>query len=172
MGQIVKTRYGSCSVTDIGTERVYAVTLILNANPTATAQQKGVKVVKGKAVHYTKDEVKALQAEYIYKTNAVLREAAKQGIVPEMIKKPDGVRFSAEFNFETVDPYKWDQPKTTRPDGDNLAKGLVDAITKCGLWEDDCQLFHTEVDKYFSDECTVTFQWSKESFKKSKKGKN
>ena len=30
--------------------------------------------------------------------------------------------------------------KTTRPDTDNLIKGLKDCLTKCGFWVDDSQV--------------------------------
>jgi len=39
-----------------------------------------------------------------------------------------------------------------KPDFDNLAKAVVDAMTDIGVWTDDCLVIHCEVHKRWSDE--------------------
>lgn len=47
-----------------------------------------------------------------------------------------------------------------RPDLDNLAKAVMDAINNVGLWEDDSQVAHLDVRKIYSDEprCLITIR--------------
>lgn len=40
-------------------------------------------------------------------------------------------------------------PKDTRPDWDNSAKIIADAITKAGIWEDDGRVFDGRVRKFY-----------------------
>lgn len=40
------------------------------------------------------------------------------------------------------------EPKTTRPDGDNLLKIIKDAATKAGWWEDDAIVFWEAIARY------------------------
>lgn len=41
---------------------------------------------------------------------------------------------------------------TKKPDTDNLAKAVMDAINNVGLWEDDSQVAHLDIKKIYSDE--------------------
>ena len=45
------------------------------------------------------------------------------------------------LTYHTADQRKAGQPKTTRPDGDNLLKAIKDAATKAGWWRDDAIVF-------------------------------
>ena len=47
-----------------------------------------------------------------------------------------------------------------RPDVDNLAKAVMDAINNVGLWEDDSQISCLQVEKIYSDEprCLITIE--------------
>lgn len=47
-----------------------------------------------------------------------------------------------------------------RPDLDNLAKAVMDAINNVGIWEDDSQVAHLDVRKIYSDEprCLITIR--------------
>lgn len=49
---------------------------------------------------------------------------------------------------------------TKKPDLDNLAKAVMDAINNVGLWEDDSQVSILEVSKIYSDEprCLITIE--------------
>jgi Holliday junction resolvase RusA-like endonuclease len=41
----------------------------------------------------------------------------------------------------------WAIPHDTRPDLDNLAKGLLDAMTRLQFWRDDAQIYSLELNK-------------------------
>lgn len=41
--------------------------------------------------------------------------------------------------------------KTTRPDCDNLAKGMLDPMTKIGFWRDDAQVVDLRIVKRWGD---------------------
>lgn len=47
-----------------------------------------------------------------------------------------------------------------KPDVDNLAKAVMDAINNVGIWEDDSQVSVLEVSKIYSDEprCLITIE--------------
>ena len=116
--------------------------------PTATAQQKGERVVGGYIHHYKKKNV--AQAE------AILRDALLPYVPAEPITdKP--IWLSVIWMF----PYpksakkhrawfaRW---KTTRPDTDNLNKLLKDVMTDMGFWKDDALIYAELVQKVYSDE--------------------
>ena len=105
--------------------------------PTATAQQKGVFVRNGRAHFFTKAKVR--QAENFL---AALLQ-------PHQPAEP--LTGAVEFRATWVFPYRKSEPKrvtaagayiphTTRPDLDNLEKGLLDALTRLRFWEDDSQV--------------------------------
>ena len=104
------------------------VTVIIPINPStlATAQQKGIHVVHGRAMVYTKPHVRAAAKK--------LRHALSQVRGGFFCRKPDAVKISAQFHF----PYQKNAPKskaanyslmTERPDIDNLLKGLFDSMS-------------------------------------------
>lgn len=109
--------------------------------PTATAQQKGERVVNGKIVHYTKTKVKDAQEMYAWAARAAL----PSGWQP--IPKPKGVRLYVAFAFGTDDLKKVGTWRTSRPDADNLVKALMDGFKDAGVWEDDSQVASLQVDK-------------------------
>ena len=41
-------------------------------------------------------------------------------------------------------------PHTSKPDIDNLEKAVFDAITDCGVWVDDSNVYSSNVHKYYS----------------------
>ena len=47
-----------------------------------------------------------------------------------------------------------------RPDIDNLAKAVMDAINQVGIWEDDSQVAHLDIRKIYSEEprCLITIR--------------
>lgn len=47
-------------------------------------------------------------------------------------------------------------PKTTKPDWDNLAKTLQDAMTRLSFWEDDAQVYSASVEKNWGEEPQIT----------------
>ena len=102
--------------------------------PTVTAQQKGVFVRNGRAHFFTKSKVRDaenLLASLLY-----------------MHKPKEPFRSAVELRATWAFPYRKSEPKrrtasgeylphTTRPDLDNLEKGLLDVLTRLRFWEDD-----------------------------------
>jgi Holliday junction resolvase RusA-like endonuclease len=41
--------------------------------------------------------------------------------------------------------------RTRKPDADNVAKSLLDAATKAGIWHDDAQVVHLEVFSLYAE---------------------
>jgi Holliday junction resolvase RusA-like endonuclease len=73
------------------------------------------------------------------------------------LKKGDFCRINITFHFmypKSTPKYKLIDglPLRTNFDTDNLAKGVMDAIEKAGLVEDDRQLYQLKVDKYRTTE--------------------
>ena len=116
--------------------------------PTATAQQKGERVVGGYIHHYKKKNVAAAEA--------ILRDALLPYVPAEPITdKP--VVFEAMWEFPYPKSAKKHKPgfkrwKITRPDTDNLNKLLKDVMTDMGFWKDDALICLEQIWKVYSDE--------------------
>ena len=109
---------------------IKAIYLPINP-PTATAQMKGVRVVHGHPHFFEKKEV--AQAK------AILKDELLKFVPDETIKGP--VRIDVTFAFGTKDKKKLrNEYRTTRPDLDNLFKGLADILSELGFFEDDSQI--------------------------------
>lgn len=121
--------------------------------PTATAQQKGERIVAPKGrkpfvVHYKKAELD--KAEQLFCglltpfippkpiTGPVIVEA--QWVFPWRASERKGVT----REFQRI-------PKDTKPDVDNSNKLLLDCLTQLGIWEDDSQAYRLVLDKYWGD---------------------
>ena len=116
--------------------------------PTATAQQKGERVVGGYIHHYKKKNV--AQAE------AILRDALLP-YVPEEPITDAPICFEAAWLFPYLKRAKKHKPgdvmhKITRPDTDNLNKMLKDVMTDMGFWKDDALICTEIITKAYSDE--------------------
>jgi len=107
---------------------------------TATAQQKGVRIVRGRPMFFTKSRV--IQAE----------QRILAAIKPPASTFPDGplsVGITFVFPLRTRDVERCDLiAMSTRPDIDNLTKGYVDAFTRAGYWTDDSQIAALAVSKW------------------------
>ena len=116
--------------------------------PTATAQQKGERVVGGHIHHYKKRNVAAAEA--------VLRDALLPYILSEPItEQPIWLRTYWMFPYpKSAKKHLPDHErfKITRPDADNLNKMLKDVMTDMGFWKDDALIAIEEVWKMYSDE--------------------
>ena len=116
--------------------------------PTATAQQKGERVVGGYIHHYKKKNVAAAEA--------VLRDALLPYVPDEPIaEKP--IRLRTVWMFPYPKSAKKHQPgwgrwKITRPDTDNLNKLLKDVMTDMGFWKDDALICSELNEKLYADE--------------------
>ena len=116
--------------------------------PTATAQQKGERVVGGYIHHYKKKNVAAAEA--------ILRDA----LLPYVPEEPIAAR-AVFLGVEWLFPYPksakkhrpgWTRWKITRPDTDNLNKLLKDVMTDMGFWQDDALISKEDIRKRYSDE--------------------
>lgn len=91
-----------------------------------------------------------------------LNEAVRQykaALKPHAPESPlDGpihVRFAFAFPYPSRTPKKQRETtlyKPTRPDWDNMAKTLQDAMTAVGFWYDDAQICSALVEKFYCDE--------------------
>ena len=128
--------------------------------PTATAQQKGERVVNGYIHHYKKRNVAAAEA--------ILRDALLP-YVPEapIACRPGGLCVTWPCPYPIVFEAMWEFPypksakkhkpgferwKITRPDTDNLNKMLKDVMTDMGFWVDDALISVEIIAKVYSDE--------------------
>lgn len=115
--------------------------------PTATAQQKGERIVNGSYIHhYEKKTVATARRHYIKE----LKKCAPA--VP--IEGP--VELIVNFRFESPSrSYEW---KTTRPDLDNMMKLLADCMTMVGIWKDDSQVVKVTLTKAWCDHGSTTIR--------------
>ena len=112
--------------------------------PTATAQEKQVRIVNGKPIFYDPAPVK---------------DAKKLLIGHLILHKPDkpiegAVSLTTLWLFPKGKSHKNGDWRVTKPDTDNLQKLLKDCMTKCGFWKDDAQVVRETVEKRWSDEPT------------------
>lgn len=105
--------------------------------PTATHQQKRVRCIKGKPVHYDSQEIKAIRGMF---------EAKLSKHAPG---KPfeKGVKLTVIWIFETKSKNKDGCPKLTKPDTDNVEKLFKDCMAKVGFFKNDAQVFDERVVK-------------------------
>lgn len=110
--------------------------------PTATAQEHKVKMINGHPQFYDPPNVKRAKAELRDLLHAYKPEAPFEG--------PVALTVNWVFRKGSHKP-GW---KTTRPDTDNLQKGLKDIMTDLGFWLDDAQVAME----------TVSKEWAKEPY--------
>lgn len=116
--------------------------------PTATAQQKGERVVGGYIHHYKKKNVAAAEA--------ILRDALLPYVPVEPITDQP-IYFTVRWMFPYPKSARKHQPgrkrwKITRPDTDNLNKLLKDVMTDMGFWKDDALICQEIICKIYDDE--------------------
>lgn len=95
--------------------------------PTVTHQEKQVHVVNGKPVFYEPADLK--------QARAALTDYLAQYAPEEPLKGP--IELVVKFCFPLVTGSYDGQPKTTKPDCDNLVKLLQDVMNKLNYFEDD-----------------------------------
>lgn len=105
--------------------------------PTATAQMKKVRIVKGRPMFYEPEKVKNAKA------------TLKAGLCTKRVLKPyDGaLELKVCWMFGTKDKKKIGTWRVTRPDTDNLQKMLKDCMTDLEFWHDDSQVVRENVEK-------------------------
>lgn len=107
--------------------------------PTVTAQQKGQNRRTGK--YYKTPELKDAEQKYMAYANQARPSEPLTG----------AVTLHVVFGFGTIRGHKSGDPKTSKPDTDNLIKLLKDCLTKCRFWKDDAQVALEMVVKIWSD---------------------
>lgn len=115
--------------------------------PTATAQEKGVRVQGGRPVFYETERLKAARTLLL---NALGEHAPKEpakGALELLVKwcfykRPPVLPEGGET--------RWHEWKLTPPDTDNLDKLLKDCMTKAGFWRDDAQVCREIIEKHWA----------------------
>ena len=109
--------------------------------PTVTAQERGVKVIKGKPIFYDTPEIKT----------------AKEKLMAHLSKyKPSkpidsACRLVVKWLFPIKGKHRDGEYKTSRPDTDNLQKLLKDVMTVCGFWIDDAYVASEVIEKFWAE---------------------
>lgn len=114
--------------------------------PTATAQEKQVRVVGGRPMFY--DKPAAREAKKLL-TGALRRYAPE-----EPFRGPVELYVCWQFPKRKADRFggtEW-KYKDTKPDTDNLQKGLKDVMTRLGFWIDDAQVARETASKIWVDD--------------------
>lgn len=110
--------------------------------PTATAQEKQVRVVHGRPIFYDPAPVKEAKAKLTAHLLAHRPASPMTG----------AVELRTIWLFPKGRSHKNGEWRTTKPDTDNLQKLLKDCMTRCGFWRDDAQVVREVVEKHWSDE--------------------
>ena len=109
--------------------------------PKATHQQKGERIVgRGKNAfihHYEKKNVRDARALFM----AYLAQYAPKAPIAGPVRLVTIWGYKAQRKKDHL------EPKTTRPDTDNIIKLLKDCMTAAGFWEDDSQVFDDRIIK-------------------------
>lgn len=110
--------------------------------PTATHQEKQVRVVKGKPVFYDPPEVKAARAKLTAHLARHRPDAPMQG----------PVRLVVKWCFPLEGDHQDGEYRTSKPDTDNLQKLLKDCMTASGFWKDDAQVASEVAEKFWAEQ--------------------
>jgi len=108
--------------------------------PTTTFQDKKITIKNNKAMIYSSPELKAVRVK-------LTAHLAKH--VPEQ-KYTGAVQLVTKWLFPRTGGHRDGEPKTTRPDLDNLTKLFLDCCTELGYWNDDATITSLIVEKFWS----------------------
>lgn len=110
--------------------------------PTITHQEKKIAVKKGKPIVYEPEQLKDARQKfkaYLYKH------------VPQVsFTKPVTLFVTWCFPIPATGCHFDGEPKTTKPDTDNLIKLLKDVMTELNFWKDDAIVYRELSEKYYS----------------------
>ena len=112
--------------------------------PTATVQEKQVRIIQGKPIFY--EPAKLKQAKHNL-TEKLLPHSPKEPLTGPLV-------LHVVWLFPKGKSHKHGEWRTTRPDTDNLEKMLKDCMTRCGYWNDDAQVVKETAEKRWSAEPT------------------
>ena len=111
--------------------------------PTATAQERKIKIIKGRPVFF--DTPKVREARAILMNHLMMHKPRRP------IEGPIELQVVWLFPKGRHKHGEW---RITRPDTDNLEKLLKDCMTRTGYWNDDAQVVREIVEKKWSDDPT------------------
>ena len=129
-----------------------------NGMPKGSAQQKGecirYKIMNGKRVpyihHFKKATVEGMRAEFELKLKRYRPKTPSEAPIKLVIM----------LYFDIKGPKRlWGTYKTTKPDLDNYAKELIDAMTSVGFWKDDAQVTDLKITKRYAGAASIFIQW-------------
>lgn len=108
--------------------------------PTGTDQEKGINTRTRQV--YLKPKAKADRE----KLKALLGQH-----VPEVMLKGVPIRITVIWCFPISGKHRNGEPKISRPDTQNLCKGLYDVMTELGFWDDDSRICEEHLSKCYAD---------------------
>ena len=108
--------------------------------PTATHQEKQVRVVDGKPRFYEPAELRAARSKLTAHLVGHRPERPLEGAVRLVVKWcfPRGRHADGTY-------------RTSKPDTDNLQKLLKDCMTRLGFWRDDAQVASEVCEKFWAE---------------------
>jgi len=101
---------------------------------------------KGRNGFYTPDKTKEAEEVIAW----YCREAMQQQSI-DVIDKPVKIKIKAYFPVKYKDRHIKNNPHINKPDVDNIAKLVLDALNKV-LYTDDKLIYHLEIIKLYADE--------------------
>lgn len=110
--------------------------------PTVTHQEHKIGVRKGKPYIYEPPELKAARAKLLDHVGRHKPDAPMTGPVRLVV--------TWCFPLDEGGRHYDGEPKTSKPDTDNLEKLLKDCMTKAGFWKDDAQVYMEQVGKFWA----------------------
>lgn len=129
-------------MTDSETPERLAFFLAMNP-PTATHQEKAVRVVGGRPVFYEPAPLRAARS--------MLTAYLARFRPPAPLTGALRLRTLWCFPLDRGGRHRDGEYKTSRPDTDNLQKLLKDCMTECGFWKDDAQVASELVEKFWAE---------------------
>lgn len=116
---------------------------VIKGSPeTRTAQQKGARIMGRRIIFYEKPEVKKAKEELYFSMMPYVPDEPYEG--------PIYLRVLWLFDKKTMTKAENNSYKTSYPDLDNLAKGLLDVMTDLRFWNDDNEISKLELTKGWS----------------------
>ena len=149
-GGAVGYRRQAGSAPDLG-ETMPTVTLNVAGIPAAQPRQRFAR--RGNFVHtYTPDTADGWKA-------AIEAEAIKSGV---KIGKGVPIKLTIMLKMPRPKSRPVEIPHIVKPDLDNLAKAVMDALSDAGIWHDDAQVYRLYASKCYSSQppgATIELVW-------------
>ena len=112
--------------------------------PTATAQERKIKIINGRPVFFDTQKVR--------EARAILMNHLSMHTPKRPLEGP--IELQVTWLFPKGKGHKDGEWRVTRPDTDNLEKLLKDCMTRTGYWRDDAQVVREVVEKKWSADPT------------------